>query len=223
MRIASSPTDEATFARLSERHRWEIEVHCRRVLGPHEDPEDAVQETFLRAWRSRSQVRDQTAFRAWLYRIATNACLDARRPRAAARRRMAEWDEEADARSAATVATGAEPERRLFARASTERAFMATIRHLTPSERAALIIRSILEFPARDAASALDCSVASFNSALQRARSNLQRRIHEPHLEWVAGQDPTPAERELLERYVDAVDRADTTALLEVLLEDSSK
>jgi len=222
MRTAPSPTDEATFATLAERHRWEIEVHCRRVLGPHEDPEDAVQETFLRAWRSRSQVRDKASFRAWLYRIATNACLDARQ-RAAARRRMAEWDEAAEARSAGTVATGPEPEQRWFARASTERAFMATIRHLTPTERAALIMRSILEFPARDAASALDCSVASYNSALQRARSNLQRRTPEPHLEWVAGHDPTPAERELLERYVDAVDRADTASLLEVLRDDSSK
>jgi len=222
MRTAPSPTDEATFTRLTRRHRREIEVHCRRVLGPHEDPEDAVQETFLRAWRSRSQARDQASFRAWLYRIATNACLDARQ-RAAARRRMAEWDEVADARSAATAATGTEPEEQLFARASTERAVMATIRHLTPAERAALILRGILELPARDAASALDCSVASFNSALQRARCNLRRRIPEPHLEWVAGHDPTPAERELLERYVDAVDRADASALLGILREDSSK
>ena len=222
MRTAPSPTEEATFARLARRHRLEIEVHCRRVLGPHEDPEDAVQETFLRAWRSRSQVRDQSSFRAWLYRIATNACLDSRQ-RAAARRRMADWDEAAEARISATVATGTEPEQRWFAKASTERAVMATIRHLTPSERAALILRGILELPARDAAAALDCSVASFNSALQRARCNLRRQIPEPHLEWVTGHDPTPAERELLERYVDAVDRADASALLGILREDSSK
>ena len=234
------PGDEPAFSQLVERYRPELQVHCYRMLGSFEDSEDLVQETFLRAWRKRASftTRGGFSFRAWLYRIATNACLDVLRSRprrvlppqvAAAADPRAPLSPPADLpwlqpypdRLLEPVApTEDEPAAVVVARETIELAFLAAIQHLPPRQRAVLILRDVLGWSAKETAALLEGSVASVNSALQRARATLGHRMPERRTEWAPSSGPTAEERELLRRYVEAHERADADALAELLRED---
>ena len=236
------PRDESAFAALFERHRRELQVHCYRMLGSFEDSEDLVQETFLRAWRKRAsfELGRRSSFRAWLYRIATNACLDVLRTRP--RRVLPPQVGAATGDPAAPPSPPADlpwlqpyPDRLLepiapaedepgavvVARETIELAFIAAIQHLPPRQRAVLILRGVLGWSAKDTASLLEASVDSVNSALQRARVTLRNRLGERRTEWARPSEPSDEERELLRRYVDAHERADVAALAELLREDA--
>jgi RNA polymerase sigma-70 factor (ECF subfamily) len=236
------PRAESAFAARLERHRRELQVHCYRMLGSLEDSEDLVQETFLRAWRKRASFSADgpSSFRAWLYRIATNACLDLLRSRP---RRVVPQELAAAGDPAATPAPPAdlpwlqpypdrllesiasaedEPGSAVVARETVELAFLAAIQHLPPRQRAVLILRDVLGWSAKDAASLLEASVVSVNSALQRARATLRNRLPERRTEWARSTGPSDEERELLRRYVDAHERADVHALAELLREDAT-
>jgi RNA polymerase sigma-70 factor (ECF subfamily) len=229
---------ESTFAAHLERHRAELQVHCYRMLGSFEDSEDLVQETFLRAWRGRSSFDPgaRSSFRAWLYKIATNACLDVLRRRP--RRVMPEQVVEAGDPTAPTpppadlpwlqpypdrllAPAHDEPGAAVIARETLELTFLAAIQHLPPRQRAVLLLRDVLEWSAKDTASLLDATVVSVNSALQRARATLRDRLGERRTEWAPSSGPSEEERELLRRYIDAHDRADIDALAALLREDA--
>jgi RNA polymerase sigma-70 factor, ECF subfamily len=220
--------DQSAFAALVEPHRRELQVHCYRMLGSLEDAEDVVQETFLRAWRKRETFQGRSSFRAWLYRIATNACLDAleRRPRAPRSTQASPseipWLEAYPDRLLQGIAPSEEePEAAVVAKETIELAFLVAIQHLPPRQRAVLILRDVLGWSARDAADLLEISVAAVNSALQRARGSLKEHLPRRRSEWAPGSDPTEEERELLRRYVDATEEGDADALAELLREDA--
>jgi len=171
--------NEPDFAQVTERHRRELHVHCYRMLGSFEEAEDAVQETMLRAWRARGTF-DGTQPRAWLYRIATNACLDQIRARKRRPQAMASFDEMPwlqpypDQLLDEIAPTEDEPDAVLVARETIELAFLAVIQLLPPRQRAVLIMRDVLEWSAAETAEALEMTVAGVNSALQRAKATLR-------------------------------------------------
>jgi RNA polymerase sigma-70 factor, ECF subfamily len=188
---AARDGDEAAYARLIEPRRAELHAHCYRMLGSVHDAEDALQNALLRAWRGLPRFQGRSSLRSWLYRIATNACLDviARRPKrvlpidygpsADPHERPGEplvesvWVEPyADDRLGLEDGL-AGPDARYEQRESLELAFIAALQHLPARQRAALILREVLDFSAREVADALETSVASVNSALQRARCAL--------------------------------------------------
>ncbi len=226
---AARAGDESAFSELVERYRRELQVHCYRMLGSLEDAEDAVQETFLRSWRRRETFRGDSSFRAWLYGIATNACLDAleRRPRVAPPqdgRLLAEvpWLQPYPNRLLEAVApSDEEPEAEVVEKETIELAFIATIQLLPPKQRAVLISRDVLGWSAAECAALLDTSVAAVNSALQRARATLKRHLPPRRLEWAAGSEPDEEERRLLERYMEATERGDAGAMVRLLREDA--
>jgi RNA polymerase sigma-70 factor (ECF subfamily) len=221
--------DEAAFGELVEPHRRELQVHCYRMLGSLEDSEDLVQETFLRAWRGRRSFEGRSSFRAWLYRIATNACLDAldRLPRDAATREGAQplaevpWLEPyPDQLLDELPGAESEPEAEVVAKETIELAFIAAIQLLPPRQRAVLISRDVLGWSAAECATLLGTTVASVNSALQRARGTMKQHLPRRRLEWTAP-DPSREERALLQRYIDAADAGNPAAMIELLREDA--
>ncbi len=216
--------DRTAFEALAANHRRELQLHCYRMLGSLEESEDLVQETFLRAWRRRETFQGRSTPRAWLYRIATNACLDAlgRRPRRPQGGEVPWLQPYPDELLEGIVEPGAEPEAQVLGKETIELAFMVAIQHLPPKTRAVLILRDVLDWPAKDTAALLETSVAAVNSALQRARAGLRERLPERRSEWAPGADPTAAERELLDRYVEASERADAHALAAMMREDST-
>jgi RNA polymerase sigma-70 factor (TIGR02960 family) len=217
-------TEDADFSALVERHRRELHVHCYRMLGSLEESEDLTQETFLRAWRKRKGFEGRSTLRAWLYRIATNACLDAlaKRPRRALTGTEVPWLEPYPDRLLEELpAAEAEPDAAVVSKETIELAFMAAIQHLTPNQRAVLILRDVLGWPAKDTAALLDTSLASVTSSLQRARATLKRHLPERRSEWAPDTDPTREERALVQRYIDATERMDLDALAELLHEDA--
>jgi len=223
---AATAGDESAFSELVERYRRDLQAHAYRILGSREDAEDLTQETFLRAWRMRGTFQGRSSFRAWLFRIATNTCLSAlerrprRRPAAAGHETV--WIHPApDAVLEQIASTDAEPDDELVAKETVELAFLVAVQHLPPRQRAVLIARDVLGWSAKEAASLLDTSVASVNSALQRARATLRNHLPEPRLEWATASDPTEEERALLRRYLDAVVRTDADALAATLREDT--
>jgi RNA polymerase sigma-70 factor, ECF subfamily len=206
---------DASLTELADRYRPELQRHCYRMLGSWEDSEDVVQETFLRAWRSRETFRGHSR-RAWLYRIATNACLDALKRRS--RRPRTDRSPDVDWRLLEGIpATDAEPDAAVVSREAAERALTVVIQHLPPREQQVVILRGMLGWSARDSASALEASVASVNSALQRARRTLKQHLSEDGLELTAGPDPSQGERELARRYLEATERDDAEAFVETL------
>jgi len=217
--------DEPAFAALAERHRRELHVHCYRMLASFDEAEDAVQETFLRAWRSRASFEGDTFFRAWLYRIATNVCLDMLRSssrRVAELRSFAEvpWLQPYPDWLLDQVApTDDQPDAVVVARETIELAFLAAMQVLPPRQRAALILRDVLGWPASETASLLDTSVAAANSALQRARVTMQEHLPSRRVEWSAS-EPSAEERVLLERFIDAHERCDAAAAVAIASED---
>ena len=228
--LAAAPA----FADL-EQHRRELTAYCYRMLGSPFEAEDAVQDTLLRAWRSIDRFEGRATLRSWLYRIATNVCLDmlggrerrarpmdlgpAREPIEANLNELPEvtWIEPIpDGR----VASDGDPAEVAATRETIRLAFVAALQHLPPRQRAVLILCEVLRWKASEVAELLDTSVASVNSALQRARATLEASNVSPT-------DPAPAldqaDRELLARYVEAFERYDMQALASLIREDATQ
>jgi RNA polymerase sigma-70 factor, ECF subfamily len=205
--------DERAFRALVEPHRRALEVHCYRMLGSATDAEDLAQETLLRAWRSLGRFEPRAQFQTWLYRIATNACLDEleRRPR-----RPQPVDPFPDRASAETASPTYDPAARYAIREGMELALLRAIQELPGRQRAVLIFRDVLGWTGPEAAEVLETTIASVNSALQRARGSIERRLPE-----TIRPTADPAERELLNRYVAAFERADMDGLVALLREDA--
>jgi RNA polymerase sigma-70 factor (TIGR02960 family) len=214
---------EAGFAELAERHRRELHVHCYRMLGSFQDAEDAVQETFLKAWRARGTYEGRSTFRAWLYRIATNACLDllaGRRPEPATGGEV-RWlqpypDNLLDELPAADAD---EPEALAMARETIELAYVVAVQHLAPRPRAVLVLRDVLGWPARDVADLLGDSVNSVNSALQRARAGMREHLPAERQEWT-GADTDAENREVVRRFTEASVATDLDAIAAMMRDD---
>ncbi|UOY03377.1 sigma-70 family RNA polymerase sigma factor [Blastococcus sp. PRF04-17] len=232
--VAIGPADQLD-PRLLE-HRRELTGYCYRMLGSSFDAEDAVQETMVRAWRGIGDFEGRSALRSWLYRIATNVCLDqlsGRQRRAlpmdlsgqpwqpveaslAARRPHTAWVEPVLDRQ--VIPEDADPAERAVAKESIRLAFVAALQHLPPRQRAVLILREVLRWKAEEVAQLLETTVASVNSALQRARATLAS---------VGGVvEPRPLDedqRDLLARYVDAFERYDIDAFVRLLHDDATQ
>ncbi|TCO32689.1 RNA polymerase sigma-70 factor (ECF subfamily) [Kribbella steppae] len=220
------------FEDLAERYRHELLVHCYRMLGSYDDAEEMVQETFLRAWKSRERFEGRSSLRAWLYRIATNACIDdVRRPQ-----RVLPYQLEPASFPATALPPredvpwlqpfpdvlldrSEEPDAVVVRRETIELAFLIAIQHLPPRQRAVLIFRDVLGWSARETAEAVSLTVAAVNSALQRARPVLRDHLPPHRLEWSATSS-TAVEQELLRKYMAAWDAADPDALAALMHED---
>lgn len=215
-----------------ESHRPTLTGHCYRMLGSAVDADDAVQETMLRAIRGLPRFDGRAALGTWLYRIATNVCLDmlADRPprvRAMDLRPAGTVDDQLTELPASAwiepipdarvIALDADPETRLLQREHIRLAFVAALQHLPPRQRAALLLTQVLQWSAAETAEALDMTVAAVNSALQRARATLAARDRIP-----AERDLTAEQRRLVARYVDCFERYDVTALTALLKEDAT-
>jgi RNA polymerase sigma-70 factor (ECF subfamily) len=216
---AAAAGDEGAFATLTERHRRELHVHCYRMLASFEEAEDAVQETFLRAWRGRERFDGGARFRAWLYRIATNVCLDALRHRSRQLTKLQSfaevpWLQPYPDRLLDEVApSDEEPDAVVVERETIELAFVAAMQLLPPRQRAAFVARDVLGWPAAETASLLETSVAAANSALQRARATMQEHLPARRAEW-SGRELSDEERDLLARFIDAHQRCDAVAAI---------
>ena len=217
--------DEPAFAALAERHRRELHVHCYRMLASFDEAEDAVQETFLRAWRGRDGFDGGSLFRAWLYRIATNVCLDMLRRRSRHLTSLhsyvdVPWLQPYPDQLLDEVAPrDEEPDAVVITRETIELAFLAAMQVLPPRQRAALIARDVLGWPATDTATLLETSVAATNSALQRARATMQEHLPARRAEWSAG-EPSEEERELLAKFIDAHERGDGALAVAISAQD---
>jgi RNA polymerase sigma-70 factor, ECF subfamily len=231
----SSVTAAPAFEEL-ERHRRELTAHCYRMLASPFEAEDAVQETLLRAWRSIDRFEGRSAVRSWLYRIATNVCfdmLDGRERRARpmdlgpSREPVVEnlntlpevtWIEPVP--DGIVLSEGGDPADVIASRETIRLAFVAALQHLPPRQRAVLILCEVLRWQATEVAELLETSVASVNSALQRARATLEARD-------VSAGDPAPPlaepDRELLARYVTAFQDYDMDALTSLIHEDATQ
>lgn len=216
--------DEPAFTALTERHWRELHVHCYRMLASFDEAQDAVQETFLKAWRSRAGLDDGSQLRAWLYRIATNVCLDMlrRNSRQTAGRSLAEvpWLQPyPDILLDQAAPSDEQPEAVAIERETISLAFLAALQVLPPRQRAVLIARDLLGWPASETASVLGTSVAAANSALQRARKTMQSHLPPQRAEWLA-REPSVVERDLLEQFIQAHERCDAEAAIAIAAQD---
>ncbi|MEZ5180881.1 MAG: sigma-70 family RNA polymerase sigma factor [Acidimicrobiales bacterium] len=233
---ATTQRNAPTFDEL-ERYRGELTGNCYRMLGASSEAEDAVQETLTKAWRNLDRFEGRSSLRTWLYRIASNTCFDMT---GAVQRRArpmdlsqpwsldgsfgeilpeATWIQPVPGASMSTSTWGAEPSAAVEDRESLRLAFIAALQFLPPKQRATLILREVLQWPAAEVADLLDTTVASVNSALQRARATLDERTD-------AAGAPGPIrasslDEELLERYLDAFQRYDIDALTHLIHEDA--
>jgi len=219
----SEDVDDAAFRGLADRHRRELHVHCYRMLGSYDDAEDAVQETFLRAWRRRETYEGRASLRAWLYAIATNACLDLlakRRPQPASGGEV-RWLQPYPDRLLDELPTpSAEaPDALVEARETIELAYLVAVQHLAPRPRAVLILRDVLGWPAKEVAELLGDSVNSVNSALQRARAGMREHLPSERQDWT-GEEDDAATRELVRRFTEASVATDVDALATMLRDD---
>ena len=229
--------DGDAFRELTEPHLRELQVHCYRMLGSFQDAEDALQNTLLTAWQSLGGFEGRASLRTWLYRIATNRCLDARR--AASRRPAKEWDVPGvewpeptrlgevvwlqpfpDALLEGAIEVPLGPEARYEQTEAISLAFVTALQVLPPRQLAVLILRDVLGFHASEVAGMLDSTVESVTSALKRARASLQRQ--QPP---AAGREPppaagSPAEDAIVAKFVRAWESADLDALIALLTED---
>ena len=218
-----------------EQHRAELTAYCYRMLGSPFDAEDAVQDTFVRAWRSRDRFEGRSAMRSWLYRIATNVCLDTLKSTQRRSRPMdigpalAPLESNLNVRSSREwiepipeqlIAPDGDPADLAVERESIRLAFVAALQHLPARQRAVLVLREVLRWEATEVAELLETSVASVNSSLQRARATLAHSK-------VSTSDPLPslneADRAMLERYVAAFERYDISALTSLIREDATQ
>jgi RNA polymerase sigma-70 factor (ECF subfamily) len=247
--IAAEPSHQApasdrsnqAFERLAEPFRREIKLHCYRMLGSLHEADDLVQETYLRAWRSFDRF-EEGSFRAWLYRIATNACLNAIASRKHAQRFLPDqqgpaattvqmpqggppaevtWLEPYPDSNLEGIADDApNPEVRYASREAVRLAFVAAIQELPPRQRAAILLCDVLGWAAAEAATLLGGSTASINSALQRARETLAKRY--PTGQPAVAPQPNPAQQELLVRYLKAWEGHDLDGFVALLKEDAT-
>jgi len=215
-----------------EAHRAKLRLHCYRMLGSSHDSDDMVQETFIRALRAQHTLEDPAKAQAWLYRIATNVCIDelAKRPRRARGPELgppadpdaplvastpdAEWIEPAPS---AWLSEGGSPAAQYTMKESVALAFVAALQVLTPPQRAVLLLRDVVGLSAVETAEALACSVSSANSTLHRARLALEARVG-PRADW--SPETGAVDRVLLERYLRAWERGDLDAIIAVLHDD---
>ena len=222
---AAMAGEQSAFAALTERHRRELHVHCYRMLASFDDADDAVQETFLRAWQSRDGFDGSLLFRAWLYRIATNVCLDMLRRSSRRLTKMhsfaeVSWLQPYPDRLLDEVAPSEDqPDAVVVERETIELAFLAAVQLLPPRQRAALLLRDVLGWPATETAALLETSVAAANSALQRARATMREHLPARRVEWSA-REPSVEERALLERFMDAHERCDAAAAVAIVAQD---
>jgi RNA polymerase sigma-70 factor (TIGR02960 family) len=230
--------DGEAFRELTEPYRRELQLHCYRILGSVQDAEDMLQETLLAAWRGLDRFEERASVRAWLYKIATNRCLNAlrdsgRRPRSAAGSGFAEPPPEPtrraeplwlqpypDALTDDLPDTAPGPEARYERREALALAFVAGLQRLPPRQRAVLVLRDVLGYPAAEAGRMLETSEVSVNSALQRARAALAAQLPSP------GRDHThaprsPRERDIASRFVEAFEAADVERLVDLLTDDA--
>jgi RNA polymerase sigma-70 factor (ECF subfamily) len=221
--------DEHAFTDLVEPHRRELQLHCYRMLGSLQDAEDLVQETLLAAWRGLGGFQERASLRAWLYKIATNRCLNALRERK--RRPAVEetpmvppptrsveplWLEPYPDAALPDLAPG--PEARYEQREATQLAFVVGLQQLPERQRAALVLRDVLGFRTEEVAAMLDVTPQSVKGALQRARAALGE--HVPERERAPLPD-SPAERELVARFSDAIEAGDTPRIVALLADDA--
>ncbi|MEV3870096.1 RNA polymerase subunit sigma-70 [Streptomyces sp. NPDC049906] len=212
-------TTTPDLADRAERHRGELRVHCYRMVGSYADAEDLVQETLIRAWRKRDSLQAPERLRPWLYRIATRTCLDFLGGPARSR-------EVATAASAIAEVRWLEPYPDALldgaiARETIELAYLAAIQHLPPRQRAVLILRDVLGFPAEETAGALEVTVAAVKSALQRARATLRTHLPARRADWGPATEPSATERAVLRRYLAASRDGDLSELTALLREDA--
>jgi RNA polymerase sigma-70 factor (ECF subfamily) len=236
---AARDGDEDAFRRLVEPRRAALHAHCYRMLGSLHDAEDALQDTLLRAWRSLHRLQDPSSVGSWMYRIATNVCLDAigRRPGRVLPvdygppsrggdpgPPLAEsvWVEPYPDAELGLEGGLAAPEARYEQRESVELAFVAALQHLPGRQRAVLVLREVLGFSAREVAESLETTVAAVNSALQRARRTLAERLPERSQQATVRSLGDERVRELVERFVDAFESGDVDAILAMLVEDAT-
>ena len=229
--------DGEAFRALTEPHRRELQVHCYRMLGSVQDAEDTLQDTLLAAWQSLDGYEGRASIRTWLYRIATNRCLNARR--SAGRRAAKEWNvpgleppeptrlgevvwlepcPEALVEGALAAPLG--PEARYEQSESISLAFVTALQALPPRQTAVLILRDVLGFHAREVAGMLDSTVESVTSALKRARAGLERRRPEVPAREAPPAAGSPDEDALVARFVAAYEAADVDALVALLTDD---
>jgi RNA polymerase sigma-70 factor (TIGR02960 family) len=227
--------DDAAFRELVDPYRRELHVHCYRILGSLQDAEDQVQETLLAAWRGLEGFEQRSSLRAWLYRIATNRCLNALRDRSRRPQEVSSMVEPPEPTRTAepiwlepypdTLLEGVpdaalSPDVRYEKREAVGVAFMAALQLLPPRQRAVLVLRDVLGFRAAEVAQMLDSSEPSVKSALQRARATIDARAP------TGGRDRapaprSPAERELVGRFAAAVERGDTEGVVSLLTDDA--
>jgi RNA polymerase sigma-70 factor, ECF subfamily len=235
---AARAGDEDAFQPLVEPYRGELQAHCYRMLGSVHDAEDALQEALLRSWKGLKRFEGRSSLRSWLYTIATNTCLNqlAKRPKRVLPVDYGpSWDPHdgvgepvvesvwiepyPDERLASGLAS---PEARYEQREAVELAFVAALQHLPANQRAALILREVLGFSAAEVADALETSVPSVNSALQRARKTVDEKLPEQSQQATLRALGDDRLRELVESYMDALDRQDVDAVVAMLAEDAA-
>jgi RNA polymerase sigma-70 factor, ECF subfamily len=230
--------DGEAFGELTEPYRRELQLHCYRILGSVADAEGMLQETLLAAWSGLERFQERASLRAWLYKIATNKCLNAlrdssRRPRPAAGPGLAEPPPEPTRRTEPLwlqpypdvllndlADTSPGPEARYERREALALAFVAGLQRLPPRQRAVLVLRDVLGYPAAQAAQILETSEVSVNSALQRARATLSAQIPARTRDR-APAPRSPRERDVIRRFVDAFEAADIGRLVDVLTDDA--
>jgi RNA polymerase sigma-70 factor (ECF subfamily) len=229
--------DGDAFRELTEPYRRELQVHCYRMLGSFQDAEDALQETLLAAWRGLHEFEGRASLRTWLYRIATNRCLNARR--SAGRRLAKEWDVPSveppeptrlgevvwlepfpDALLDGTTDAPAGPEARYERTESISLAFVTALQVLPPRQLAVIILRDVLGFRASEVADMLDSSVEAVKSALKRARATLQQRRSTSEDREPPPSAGSPAEEAVVAAFVRAWESADVDALVRLLTDD---
>jgi RNA polymerase sigma-70 factor, ECF subfamily len=232
--------DQNAFQELAEPYRRQLQVHCYRMLGSYHEAEDVVQETFLRAWRSRDRFEGRTSFRNWLYRIATNACLSTLSSHSRQHRVLPEGVTPPEVRGLPTGRPATDipwlqpypdvalpdlvdatpgPEARYELHESVQLAFVAAMQQLPPRQRAVLLLRDVLGWSAQESAELLGSSVASVNSALQRARASIE--AHTPRADVVRAESDDADRDDLLRRYVTAWEASDIESLVALLREDA--
>ena len=232
--------DEAAFGRLVAAYRGELHAHCYRMLGSVQDAEDTLQETLLRAWRALGRFEGRSSLRSWLYTIATNTSLNAiaRRPKRTLPLDEAPSREASDGLGLPLAETVwiepypdeqlgledgfAAPEARYERRESVELAFTAALQHLPANQRAALILREVLGFSAREVADALETTVQSVNSALQRARKTVEEKLPEPSQQATLRALGDQRLKAVVDDYMDAMSRGDVDKIVGLLAEDAA-